>query len=357
MRRKTVTIKSVADRAQVSVSTVSQVLNGNSSYVSADKRERVLRAAEELQYRPSAIARSMVNQRTATVGMVFTSVVDHLFIHTIRSVQSILHPQGYTIFLADAPDVQSEIQAIEALQDRQVDGFIFVSMTSISESAHLMRLKETGVPFVVINRPLEQGCDLNQIHWNDWEAGYLATKHLLSLGHTHIGTISGSLQGLPHWQSAYDRHQGWQQALAEQGISALPDWSFNGDYTYEGGYEAAMQLLKQAGTRSALPTALFVANDEMAIGVLRALHYAGVRVPQEIALVTIGDTPLTAHMAPALTSLAHPVAEAGQIAARLLLEQFAAQEPLPTQNIMLSFDLRVRESCGSNPEPSRLLFE
>ena len=200
MRRKAVTIRSVAQQAQVSISTVSQILNGNSRYVSADKRERVLRAAEELQYRPNAIARSMVKQRTATVGMVFTSVVDHLFIHTMRRVQTILGPEGYTIFLADTPDIESEMQAITALQDRQVDGFIFVSMTSVSESAHLLRLKEAGVPLVVINRPLGQDCDLNQIHWNDWEAGYLATRHLLSLGHTYIATISGPLQGLPHWQ-------------------------------------------------------------------------------------------------------------------------------------------------------------
>ncbi|HXR66034.1 MAG TPA: LacI family DNA-binding transcriptional regulator [Ktedonobacteraceae bacterium] len=356
MRRKTVTIRSVAQRAQVSVSTVSQILNGNSHYVGADKRERVLQAVEELQYRPNAIARSMVQQRTATVGMVFTSVVDHLFTHAIRSVQTILRPEGYTIFLANTPDIESEIQAITALQDRQVDGFIFVSMTSVSESAHLLRLKEADVPLVVINRSLEKGCDLNQIHWNDWEAGYLATKHLLNLGHTYIATISGSLHGLPRWQSALDRHQGWQQALAEQGITALPGWSFEGNYTYEGGYAATMQLLKHAGTKSELPTALFIANDEMAVGALRALHYAGVRVPQEIALVNIGDTPFTTHMAPALTSLAHPVAEAGQIAARLLLEQFAAKESLPTQNITLSFDLRIRESCGSNPEPAGPFF-
>lgn len=356
MRRKAVTIRNVAQRAQVSVSTVSQILNGNSHYVSADKRERVLQAAEELRYRPSAIARSMVQQRTATVGMVFTSVVDHLFIHTIRSVQTVLGPKGYTIFLADSPDIESEIQAITALQDRQVDGFIFVSMTSVAESAHLLPLKEAGIPFVTINRSLANDCDFNQIHWNDWEAGYLATKHLLDLGHTSIATISGPLQGLPHWQSAFDRHRGWQQALAERGIVPSPDWAFDGNYTYEGGYAATLELLKQAGARNKLPTALFVANDEMAVGVLRALHYAEIRVPQEIALVNVGDTRFTTHMAPALTSLAHPVAEAGQIAAQLLLERFAANDPLPTQNIMLRFDLRIRESCGSHPQPAGPFF-
>jgi len=117
-----------------------------------------------------------------------------------------------------------------------------------------------------------------------------------------------------------------------------------------------MQLLKQAGAKSKLPTALFVANDEMAVGTLRALHYAGIRVPQEIALVNVGDTPFTTHMAPALTSLAHPIAEAGEMAAHLLLEQIAANDPLPARNIMLSFDLRIRESCGSNPEPSGPFF-
>jgi LacI family transcriptional regulator len=351
MRRKAVTIRSVAQRAQVSVSTVSQILNGNSYYVSADKRERILQAAEELQYRPNAIARSMVKQQTATIGMVFISVVDHLFIHTFKSVQATLGAKGYMIFLANAPDIESEIQAIATLQDWHVDGFIFVSMTSIAESAHLLRLKEAGVPLVVINRPLAQDCDLNQIRWNDWEAGYLATQHLLHLGHTHIATISGPRQGLPHWQSAFDRHEGWQQALTEQGITTSPDWSFDGNYTYEGGYAATMQLLKQAGTKSKLPTALFVANDEMAVGTLRALYYAGVRVPQEMAVVNIGDTPFTAHMMPALTTFAHPVAEAGHLASHLLLEQFAAKEPLPTQKIMLSFDLKIRESCGSRPEP------
>src|SRR5260370_7985474 len=103
MRRKTVTIRDVAQRAQVSVSTVSQILNGNSHYVGADKRERVLQAAEELQYRPNAIARSMVNQRTATVGMVFTSVGDHLFIHAIRSVQTVLLPNAYNTSLPVTP--------------------------------------------------------------------------------------------------------------------------------------------------------------------------------------------------------------------------------------------------------------
>src|SRR5260370_26143183 len=117
-----------------------------------------------------------------------------------------------------------------------------------------------------------------------------------------------------------------------------------------------MGVLKQAGKKSKLPTALFIANDEMALGTLRALHYAGIRVPQEVALVNVGDTRFTTHTAPALTSLAHPVAEAGKIAAHLLLEQFPAHDPLPAPNIMLTFDLHIAQSSGSNPETSCPFF-
>ncbi len=352
MRRKAVTMREVAQRAQVSVSTVSQVLNGNLDYVGADKRERVLQAVQELRYRPNAIARSMVKQRTGTIGMIFTSVLDHLFIRIVESVQDMLDAEGYTIFLANTPDIASEMQAIEAFQARQVDGFIFMSTTSVSESAHLLSLKEAGVPLVVINRHIEADCDLNQIQLNDKEAGYLATRHLLQLGHRSIAIVGGPRLGsVPYWYSAADRQEGWQRALSEEGIAVQADWIVHGDYTFAGGYAATIQLLKQAGSRERLPSALFVLSDSMAVGALRALHYAGLRVPQDIAFISIGNPVYAPHMTPALTTLAHPLAEAGKVAARLLLAQMASSEPLPTQRLMLSFELQVRESCGSNPEP------
>lgn len=357
MRRKAVTIREVAQRAQVSVSTVSQILNGNPHYVGADKRERVLQAVADLQYRPNAIARSMVKQRTRTVGMIFTSVLDNLFIRIVESVQATLDPEGYTIFLANTPDIESEMQAIEAFQARQVDGFIFMSTTSVSESAHLLPLKEAGIPLVVINRHIEPDCDVNQIQLNDKEAGYLATKHLLKLGHRSIAMIGGpGPQNIPCFHSAVDRREGWEQALAEEGITPPAHWFFDGNYTFEGGYAATTQMLKQAGSRSELPTALFVASDPMTVGALRALHYAGVNIPREIALISIGDTVYAPHMTPALTTLVHPLAQAGKIAAQRLLEELASSEPLPTQKLVLGFEMRVRESCGSNPEPSGLLL-
>jgi DNA-binding LacI/PurR family transcriptional regulator len=359
MRRKAVTIRDVAQLAQVSISTVSQVLNGNTQYVVEAKRERVLSAVRELQYRPNAIARSMVKRQTATVGIVFTTVLGNLFVPIVEHIQEILRPLGYNIILASAPDTESEVQAIEALKAQQVDGFIFMSFRSASSqhhTAHLLRLKEEGIPLVVINRSLSQDDDLNQIQFNHWETGYLATKHLINLGHTSIATISGPLHDVPPWQSAVERQQGWLQALEEHKLAIIPEWICDGHYTYQGGYQAAQQLLEQWSREQKQPTALFVANDNMTLGVLRAFYYHGIRIPKDVALVSVGDPAYAVHMFPALTTFAHPLEEAGHLAAHILLDQLSAPNAVPTQKIMLSYKLHVRESCGSNPEPQKVQF-
>jgi LacI family transcriptional regulator len=358
-RRKAVTIRDVAQLAEVSVSTVSQILNGNVQYVGEAKRERVLSAVQELQYRPNAIARSMVKRKTATVGVVFTSVVGDLFLPIVERIQDVLRPQGYNIILASTPDVESEIQAIETLKAQQVDGFIFVSFMSTGsqcESTHLLSLKEEGIPFVVINRPFSQVYDINQIRFNHKEAGYLATQHLINLGHTSIATISGPLDHVPPWESAIERQQGWLEALKEHDLEVVPEWIYDGRYSYEGGYEAAQWLLEHWDTGRKRPTALFAANEKMTLGALRAFYYHGVRVPHDIALVTVGDPSFAAHIFPALTTFAHPIIEAGDIATRILLDQLHATDSLPTQNILLSYQLHVRESCGTNPEPNQISY-
>ncbi|GLV59170.1 LacI family transcriptional regulator [Dictyobacter sp. S3.2.2.5] len=355
MRRKSVTIRDVAQMAEVSISTVSQVLNGNNQYVGEAKRDRVLAAVKALQYHPNAIARSMVKRRTATVGVVVTTVLGNLFMPIVECIQEVLRPLGYNIILASTPDLESEMQAIETLKAQQVDGFIFMSFMSSHtqyQSAHLLPLKEEDIPFVVINRPLEKDYDFNQIQFNEWEAGYLAARHLINLGHTSIATISGPRNHVPPWKSAVDRHQGWLEALKEQNLEVVPEWIGDGRYSHEGGYQAALQLLGHWEQAQKRPTAIFVANEHMTIGALRAFYYHGVRVPHDIALVTIGNPAYAAHMFPALTTFAHPVKEAGHIATRILLDQFQSSDTLPAQNIKLSYQFHIRESCGTVPEPT-----
>lgn len=356
-RRKAVTIRDVAQLAEVSVSTVSQILNGNREYVTEAKRERVLSAVQQLQYRPNALARSMAKRHTATVGVVFTSIVGELFQPIVECLQNVLHLYGYTIILASTPDVESEMEAIETLKAQQVDGFIFVSFRSEDsqcQSAHLLLLKEEGIPFVVINRPYSQEYDIHQIRFHDREAGYLATKHLIKLGHTSLGTMSGPLHHIPAWESAIERQQGWVEALKEHDLEVVPEWIYDGGYNYEGGYEAAQWFLEHWDVGGKRPTALFVANEKMTLGAMRAFYAHGVQVPHDVALVTVGDPAYAAHLFPPLTTFAHPILEAGQLATQILLDQLHATEPLPTQKILLSYQLHVRKSCGSRPEDTHI---
>jgi LacI family transcriptional regulator len=345
MRRKLITIRDVAEHAGVSVSTVSHVLNGNDHHVGAVKRGRVLAAVDTLGYRPNAIARSMVKRKTATVGLVWTEIDNPIFVPVILGIEEVLRPAGYHIVLSSAPDVENEIQAIETLRSQQVDGFIFMSLSICYPFDHLVRLKNEGVPFVVINRCLDDG-DIPLVQWDDRGAGYAATRHLLSLGHTRIGTISGPIHDSPLRRSAIERHRGWQEALHEYGISVPPEWMLIGDYTYEGGYQVTQQLLSLRANGYELPDALFVANDVMAASTLKALHDAGLQVPRDISVITVGDSPFAAYTIPALTTLSLPVQAAGREAARILLEWLTPGKSTSAAKITLNCSPQFRESCS-----------
>ncbi len=346
MRRKIVTIRDVAEQAGVSVSTVSHVLNGNDQHVSSEKRELVLEIMDRLKYRPNAIARSMVKRKTATIGLVISEIDNPLFVPVTAGVEKILRPAGYHIVLASARDLMSEMQAIETLRSQQVDGFIFMSLSLCNPYQHLVQLKEEGVPFVVINRCL-QDSQINQVRWNDHQAAYEATQHLLHLGHSRIGTISGPLNNVPPRRSALERQQGWLQALQEQAVPVLPEWILDGSYTYEGGFQAIKRLLDRPASSRNLPDALFIASDIMAVGALKALNEAHLSVPDDVAIIAMGDPPFAAYTLPALSTMVLPVPEAGTRAATILLDWLSAGQEPAAQQVTLKCTLCIRESCGT----------
>ncbi len=352
MGRKLVTIRDVAKRAGVSVSTVSHVLNGNDQHVGEATRALVREAVLALRYRPNAIARSMVKQKTATIGLVLTEVDNPIFTPVFSGVEEVLRPAGYHIVLVSAPDVAGEMQAIEMLRSQQVDGFIFVSLSLCIPNEHLLQLRNDGFPLVLVNRCIDDPT-FNLVTWADREAARAATMHLLNLGHTRIGTISGPVAQMPARKSAIERHAGWMQALTEQGLPVNTDWVVDGDYSYEGGFRAIETLLAIGRSGRELPSALFIANDAMAIAALKALHQAGVRVPQDTAIVTVGDPPTAAYTIPALTTFSLPTHEAGRVAAQMLLDWLAGEEaPIVqegpvVQQVTLRFNPVVRESCGA----------
>ena len=346
MGRKLVTIRDVAKRAGVSVSTVSHVLNGNDHHVGEATRALVREAVLALRYRPNAIARSMVMQRTATVGLVLTEVDNPIFMPVFAGVEELLRPAGYHIVLVSAPGVEAEMQAIETLRSQQVDGFIFVSLSFCTSNEHLLQLQGDGFPVVLVNR-CSDDLTLNLVNWADCEAARAATMHLIGLGHTRIGTISGPMTRVPTRKSAIERYTGWLQALTEQGLPVNRDWVVEGQYSYEGGFQAVETLLTAGRSTGELPSALFIANDAMAIAALKALQQAGIRVPQDMAIVTVGDPPTAAYTIPALTTFSLPTHEAGRVAAQILLDWLTGGELPVVQQVTLRFNPVVRESCGA----------
>ncbi len=347
MRHKTATIRDVAKRAGVAISTVSYVLNGKDDHVGPDTRAQIMAAARDLNYRPNAIARSMVKQQTATIGLVITELDNPLFVPVTEGVEEILRTEGYQMLLASAYDLESEVEAVEAFRAHQVAGIIFMSLSVYYPIDHLLQLYEEGVPFVVINRDLDDE-RFNRIELDDYGAAYAAVEHLVEIGHKAIGTISGPLGGGPgiRRRSAIERQDGWQAALAQHGLAANPSWTVSGSYTYEGGYQGMKRLLAglNGGER---PTALFVASDVMAVGALKAIYEAGLRVPDDLAIITVGDPPFAAYTIPALTTMSTPIVEAGRVAAHTILNQIGHQNPLQPACIRLNYSLLVRESTDA----------
>lgn len=346
MRSKPITIKDIAEQAGVSVSTVSYVLNGNDRRVGPTTRGKILELIQELNYRPNTVARSMIKRSTSTIGLVISEVDNSIFNAVVRTVEEILRGNSYHVVLFWATTTEEEIQAIETLRSLQVDGLIFLSTTRHYQNDHLLHLKNESIPFVVINRKLEAP-DINLVNMDNVGIGRIATQHLVSLGHRQIATIAGPIENDPILVSARERHQGWQEVLQENNITPRPEWTVSCNYSYRSGYGALKRLLNQTGRGPNRPTALFVANDTMAIGALCALNELHIRVPDDIAVVGVGDPPHAAYTTPPLTVVTMPMQEAGQVATRILLEQLSGKADFQPQSRILSGALQIRASCGA----------
>jgi LacI family transcriptional regulator len=346
MAREAVTIKDVARKAGVAISTVSSVINGHHQHVGPVTREKVLIAVKELGYRPNAIARSMVKRTTGTIGLVITDVLSPLFNEVTVGVAEIMAAEGFQILIANEIDAASEDTAIETFRSKQVDGFIFMSRSHFYMPDSLVRLKKDNIPFVVINRDL-QDREINQVLLDDFGNGWTSTRHLISLGHTRIATLCGPLHDSLPWRSAMERHRGWQEALQAHGLPVRPEWIIESAYSFEGGYQSTKRLLEIIKDNPDRPTALFVANDSMSVGALKALLDAGLRLPQEMAVVGVGDPPHLAYTYPAMTTVSMPIVEAGRVAARILVNWIKNGKPEYAQSVTLNSNLIVRESCGA----------
>jgi len=329
------TIKDVAQHAGVSVATVSHVLN-DTRFVSDATRARVQQAIGALQYVPSALARSLKSNRTHTVGMMIPNNSNPYFAEIVRGIEDTCYEAGFSVILCNSDDDPvKQSNYVRLLSEKQVDGLIVLS--SGSDEELLDTLRAARMPQVLVDREIEDlAADLVEVHH---EAGaFMATQHLLELGHRRIACIAGPA-GL---SSARQRVQGYQRAMREAGLRPNARLMRDGDFTAAGGHAAMDWLLDSV---AAHPTAVFASNDLMAIGAVCAAASHGLRIPQDLSVIGFDDIALAAHSNPPLTTIAQPKHETGAIAAQLLLQRIA-QPGRDLQRAILQPTLRLRQSTG-----------
>lgn len=324
------TIKDVAARAGVSVATVSRVLN-EKGLVREDTVKRVLDAAKALNYVPHGGARSLSMRKTSTVGVVLPDLHGEFFSEVIRGIDVAARRRGYHILVSGSHSEWAEMAAVLIAVRGRVDGLIV--MAPEMEAEKLPSRLPTGLPIVLLNCRAKTAWAMAI----DNTTGVRSMmRHLAGLGHQRIAFIAG-----PEGNAdAAERLRGWREALEEKSVS--PDGLLlKGDFSESAGYEAGYDLL----SRSTLPTAIFAANDAMAIGALCALREQGLRVPEDVAVVGFDDIPIARFVSPPLTTVSVEIAQLGRRAFELFLEgtepgAVPRLETLPTH-------LVIRESCGN----------
>ncbi|WP_137939199.1 LacI family DNA-binding transcriptional regulator [Chitinivorax sp. B] len=328
------TMKEVAHRAGVSVTTVSHVLNGT-RHVSDDARGRIEQAIRDLSYVPSAVARSLKHNVTHTVGMMIPNSSNPYFAEILRVIESRCFDAGYNVILCNSDDnPHKQSVYLRVLTERRIDGLIVV--TSGEDAGLPELLADLTLPLVLVDREMENvDCDLVEV--SHVQGGYLATQHLLTLGHRNIACISGPTELSPSDQ----RIAGWQLAMGEAGIEPADDALWRSDFTSRGGYQAMHALLRQPQR----PSAVFVCNDLMAIGAMCAAYELGIRVPDQLSVIGFDDIELASFSSPPLTTVAQPKERIGALAVDMLLEHIQGRRDEP-RRIILQPELRIRSSTA-----------
>jgi DNA-binding LacI/PurR family transcriptional regulator len=339
-----VSIKDIAKAAGVSHSTVSRAL-GDSPLVSVGTKERIQSLAREMGYSPDAQARSLVEGRTRTIGVVVTTMTDPFIGGVVQSIETTAQDHGYSVLLASSNDSsEREIAAAETLQSKRVDGVI-VSSSRVGV-LHQGRLERLGVPVVLINSLVQhRGRYTFSIGVDNRHGGFLATEHLLRLGHRRIAYVAA-----PDDRSdSMERLTGYHEALARAGTDPDPALLVRGTGRAGGG-ERALPLLQALPDP---PTAVFCYNDMTAIGLIHAAHAAGLSLPQDLAVVGFDDIVFAPYVHPPLTTVAQPVEELGRGAMEMVLSLLPDGSSDPTTSIdrTLPGALVVRASSGTQQLP------
>ena len=328
------TAKDVAKRAGVSIATVSRVVNNHES-VSPVIRDKVLQAIEALGYRPSRAAQLLRAKRGHVIGLVIPDIQNPFFTAVARGIEDVAYQHGYSLILCNTDeDSDKERLYLDVMRAEAVAGLILAS--TVQDNPQVGRFFEDGIPVVAIDRHLNDP-RIDSVMVDSLRGTLKAMAHLFELGHRRIGFIGGPVT----ITTMAERRDGYLAAHQRYGVTASPELMRFGSPRLAGGHACAQELLQLASP----PTALFVANNLMALGALQAIQERGLRLPQDISMVSFSDLPWSSLLHAPLTAIAQPDYELGQKAAELLLERLN-QPDKPTRHLYLPLKLIVRASTG-----------
>ena len=303
------TMKDIARLAQVSTSTVSHVING-SRFVSDEIREKVMRIVAELNYTPSAVARSLKVRETKTIGLLVTATNNPFFAEVMAGVEQYCQKNQYNLIIATTGgDAKRLQQNLQTLMHKQVDGLLLMCGDSRFQADIELAI---SLPLVVMDWWFTE-LNADKILENSALGGYLATKALIDAGHRKIGIITGNLKK----SVAQNRLQGYKNALSEAKIALNPHWIVESHFDFEGGVLGIQSLL----TQSSRPTAVFCCSDTIAVGAYQAIQQQGLRIPQDLSIMGYDDIELARYLSPPLSTICQPKDELGKLAVETLLQR------------------------------------
>jgi DNA-binding LacI/PurR family transcriptional regulator len=325
-------MKDVAELVGVSIQTVSAVIN-NKPGITGETRDRVLEAVKQLGYHPYSVARSLRTGQTRTLALIVSDLSNPSFGTMASAAEDYAHRFGYNLTVHNThDDVAREANYIQSLTQRWIDGVLYVSAED--ELSSQTALEQAGIPSVAIDRIPEYYVGPS-VTLNNTKAGYIAAQHLIDLGHRYIAHISGPLR----LRLVRERIAGFEEALANYGLN--PAALEEGNWTCDSGYGAMKHIL----SHQPHPTALFAANDRMAIGAMQAIQEARLRVPDDISVVGLDDLEVAAYQNPPLTTVRQSFVELATLAIQLLLALIQKDQPAETQ-LVIEPELIERQSTS-----------
>jgi LacI family transcriptional regulator len=329
-------MKDIARDLNVSVVTVSKVLR-NHSDIGRATRERVLQRVKELGYQPNWVARSLVTRRTYIIGLVVPDLMHSFFAEVAKGVGRKIRPRGYNVVISNSEeDAQLEAQEVNLLLARQIDGLILASAQKPGQPGLFERIEEHEVPVVLIDRRIS-GLNLSYVGVDDEQVGLLATEHLIERGCRRIAHIRG-----PQISTGQGRLAGYRQALSRHSLRVPSRYVLTGDSGDSTGYEAMRRLLGLDPP----PDGVFCYNDPVAAGAMKAALEAGLRVPEDLAVVGAGNVHYSDLLRVPLSTVDQSSSQIGEHAADLLLDLVESKRPRRPRTILLAPKLVVRDSTN-----------